>query len=388
MSKLIKYIVPLATLIVGTQAIYAATVSSEPYGKTPDGKEVTQYTFNNKNGVTVKVITIAGVIREINLPDKNGKIANIVLGLPDAEAYATKNDPHFGAIIGRYANRIANGRFTLNGKTYQLPLNDGQHTLHGGPSTFAQDVWSAKIIPQKDPKTASVEMSYLSPDGQNGFPGNVTTTVTYSLNDDNELTLHYSAQTDQDTVVNLTNHSYFNLAGENSGSVENQQVQIFAFNYTPTDKHSIPTGQIVPVVGTPLDFRQMKAIGKDLRNNFEQLNYARGYDHNWVLDNYSPNATQPRLAARAYDPESGRTLELSTTQPGLQFYTSNSLDGSVIGSSGKAYRQTDGFAFEAEHFPNSPNIPSFPSTVLKKGDTFNATTVYKFGVQKNSLEMK
>ncbi|ENV34215.1 aldose epimerase family protein [Acinetobacter gerneri] len=382
MSKILKISLVLSTLALSVEMLHAATVSSEFYGKTASGENVQQFIFKNANGMNVKIINIAGAITEINVPDKNGKIANVALGLPNAEAYATKNDPHFGAIIGRYANRIANGRFTLNGKTYQLPLNDGHNTLHGGPSTFAQDLWTAKILPQKNPAVASVEMSYFSPNGQNGFPGNLTTTVTYSLNDQNELSIHYSARTDQDTVINLTNHTYLNLAGESSGNIEKQQIQILASRYTPTDKQSLPTGAIVSVSNTPLDFRKMKAIGDDLRTNFDQINYARGYDQNWVLDAYVPNATQPRLAARAYDPESGRTLELSTTQPGLQFYTSNSLDGSVIGSSGKAYRQTDGFAFEAEHFPNSVNIPSFPSTVLKKGDTYSETTVYKFGIQR------
>lgn len=378
-----KYLMPISLLVLSIQSVSAATVSSAPFGQTADGKAVTEYTFKNNNGMSVKIINIAGAIREINVPDQKGQLANVVLGLPNAEAYATQNDPHFGAIIGRYANRIAKGQFSLNGQTYQLPLNNGKNTLHGGPSTFAQDLWESKILPQKKGNaTASVEMTYLSPNGQNGFPGNVKTTVIYSLNEQNELSIQYKATTDQDTVVNLTNHSYFNLAGEGSGSVEKQQIQIFASKYTPTDAGSIPTGELAFVAGTPFDFRQMKAIGKDLRSNHEQMVLAHGFDHNFVIDAYNPKSTQPQLAVKALDPESGRTMEVSTTEPGVQFYTSNFLDGSIVGTSGKTYRQTDAFALEAEHFPDSPNQANFPSTVLKKGQTFQATTVYKFGVNK------
>lgn len=376
-----KYLMPISLLALSIQSVFAATVTEAPYGKTAAGQEVTEYTLQNKNGMSVKIINIGGVIREINVPDAKGQIANVVLGLPDAEAYATQNNPHFGAIVGRYANRIAKGQFTLNGKTYQLPLNNGENTLHGGSLTYAQDLWQSKILKQKKGSdVASVELTYLSPNGQNGFPGNVKTTVVYSLNDQNELSAQYKATTDQDTVINLTNHSYFNLAGEGTGSVEKQQIQIFASKYTPTDAGSIPTGELAPVEGTPFDLRQMKPIGEQLRSSHKQMIMAHGYDHNWVLDNYDPKSKQPKLAVKALDPESGRTLEVHTTEPGVQFYTSNFQDGSIVGTSGKAYRQTEAFALEAEHFPDSPNQPSFPSTVLKKGQTFQATTVYKFGV--------
>lgn len=378
-----KYLMPISLLVLSIQSVFAASVTEALYGQTAKGQAVTEYSFKNKNGMTVKIINIAGAITQINVPDQKGKLANVVLGLPNAEAYATQNDPHFGAIIGRYANRIANGQFNLNGQTYKLPTNNGANTLHGGPNTFAQDLWASKIIPQKKGNpTASVEMTYLSPNGQNGFPGNLKTTVVYSLNDQNELSIQYKAITDQDTVVNLTNHSYFNLAGEASGSVEKQQVQILASKYTPTDAGSIPTGELASVEGTPFDLRNMKSIGQHLRDNHEQMVMAHGYDHNWVLDGYEAKSTQPKLAVKALDPESGRTMEMFTTEPGVQFYTSNFLDGSIVGTSGKTYRQTDAFAFEAEHFPDSPNKPNFPSTTLKKGQTFNATTVYKFGVNK------
>lgn len=376
-----KYLIPVSLLALSIQSIFAATVTEAPFGKTAAGQQATEYTFKNNNGMTVKIINIAGAIREINVPDQKGQIANVVLGLPDAEAYATKNDPHFGAIIGRYANRITKGQFTLNGQIYQLPLNNGENTLHGGPSTFAQDLWQSKILKQKKGNdTASVEMTYLSPNGQNGFPGNVKTTVIYSLNEQNELSIQYKATTDQDTVINLTNHSYFNLAGEGSGSVENQQIQILASQYTPTDAGSIPTGELANVAGTPFDLRQMTPIGKNLRSNHEQMVMAHGYDHNWVLDAYNPKSKQPQLAVKAFDPASGRNMQVLTTEPGVQFYTSNFLDGSIVGTSGKTYRQADAFALEAEHFPDSPNQASFPSTVLKKGQVFQATTVYKFGV--------
>lgn len=377
-----KYLIPLSVLALSMQMASAATVSSQSFGKTTSGQPVTEFIFKNKNGMTVKIINIAGAIREINVPDKKGQMANVVLGFADAESYASKNDPHFGAVIGRYANRIANGQFNLNGKTYTLPTNDGKNTLHGGPSTFAQDLWQTKVLKQKKGSdVAAVEMSYRSPHGQNGFPGNVNTTVIYSLNDQNELSIQYHATTDQNTVINLTNHSYFNLAGEGSGSVEKQQIQILASQYTPTDAASIPTGELAPVAGTPFDLRQMTPIGQHLRSNHPQMVMAHGYDHNWVLDGYKAQSKQPHLAVNALDPESGRRMQVLTTEPGLQFYTSNFLDGSIVGTSGKSYRQSDAFALEAEHFPNSPNQASFPSTVLKKGQNFQATTIYKFAVQ-------
>ena len=377
-----KYLLPLSLLALSIQSVSAATVTAAPFGITAKGQQATEFTFKNNNGMSVKIINIGGAIREINVPDQKGQTANVVLGYSDAESYASKNDVYLGVLIGRYANRIANGQFTLNGKTYQLPVNNGKNTLHSGPSTFAQDFWEAKILPQKKGNTtASVEMSYLSPNGQNGFPGNVKTTVVYSLNEQNELSIQYKATTDQDTVINLTNHSYFNLAGEGSGSVEKQHVQILASKYTPTDAGSIPTGELASVAGTPFDFRQMKAIGQDLRSNHPQMILAHGFDHNFVLDAYDPKSKEPKLAVNALDPESGRYMQVFTTEPGVQFYTSNFLDGSIVGTSGKAYRQTAAFALEAEHFPDSPNQANFPSTVLKKGHTFQATTVYKFGVQ-------
>ncbi len=356
----------------------AATLSQAPYGTTKDGKPVTEYTLKNARGTTVKLINYGGVITAIEVPDRHGKSANIVLGfasLKDYEAY--NGNIHFGALIGRYANRIAGGQFQLDGQTYKLPINNAPNTLHGGPDSFDSKVWSAKPLDGgKD--GAGVELSYVSPDGENGFPGTLTVHVTYRLTDDNALHIVYEASTDKDTVVNLTNHTYFNLAGEGSGSVEDQEIRIAASRYTPTDRTSIPTGELASVEGTPLDLRKPTPIGKHLRSDFEQMVYARGYDHNWVLDAGGPST--PAFAASVRDPRSGRVLSVDTTQPGLQFYSANSLDGSAVGASGHAYRQTDAFALEAEHFPDSPNHPAFPTTELKPGQTLHEETVLRFSV--------
>ncbi|WP_186106944.1 aldose epimerase family protein [Burkholderia gladioli] len=356
----------------------AATLSQAPYGTTKDGKPVTEYTLKNARGTTVKLINYGGVITAIEVPDRHGKSANIVLGfasLKDYEAY--NGNIHFGALIGRYANRIAGGQFQLDGQTYKLPINNAPNTLHGGPDSFDSKVWSAKPLGGgKD--GAGVELSYVSPDGENGFPGTLTVHVTYRLTDDNALHIVYEASTDKDTVVNLTNHTYFNLAGEGSGSVEDQEIRIAASRYTPTDRTSIPTGELASVEGTPLDLRKPTPIGKHLRSDFEQMVYARGYDHNWVLDAGGPST--PAFAASVSDPRSGRVLTVDTTQPGLQFYSANSLDGSAVGASGHAYRQTDAFALEAEHFPDSPNHPAFPTTELKPGQTLHEETVLRFSV--------
>lgn len=356
----------------------AATLSQAPYGTTKDGKPVTEYTLKNARGTTVKLINYGGVITAIEVPDRHGKSANIVLGfasLKDYEAY--NGNIHFGALIGRYANRIAGGQFKLDGQTYKLPINNAPNTLHGGPDSFDSKVWSAKPLDGgKD--GAGVELSYVSPDGENGFPGTLTVHVTYRLTDDNALHIVYEASTDKDTVVNLTNHTYFNLAGEGSGSVEDQEIRIAASRYTPTDRTSIPTGELASVEGTPLDLRKPTPIGKHLRSDFEQMVYARGYDHNWVLDAGGPST--PAFAASVSDPRSGRVLTVDTTQPGLQFYSANSLDGSAVGASGHAYRQTDAFALEAEHFPDSPNHPAFLTTELKPGQTLHEETVLRFSV--------
>jgi aldose 1-epimerase len=373
----------LFTLAVSLSAT-AGTISKSPYGTTAQGELIDQYTLQSTKGVTVKFISYGGIITDIIAPDKKGKPANIVLGFSSLKDYEKYNSSiHFGSLIGRYANRIANGSFVLNGKTYALPKNNGENTLHGGPDSFDTKVWTVKEVALKNAvgaELSGVELTYVSPNGENGFPGTLTTHVTYSLTDDNDLQIDYRATTDADTVVNLTNHSYFNLAGEGSGSIENQVIEIAATRYTPTDATSIPTGELAPVAGTPMDLRKPTRFGAHLRDSFQQLLWAHGYDQNWVLDNGGKE--EPGFAARVIDPASGRILEVYTTQPGLQLYTANFLDGGVVGSSGKTYRQSDAFALEAEHFPDSPNHPAFPSTELKPGEVLRERTVYKFPVMK------
>jgi aldose 1-epimerase len=363
----------------------AGSLTQAPYGVTVDGHAVSRYTMTNAHGLTVSFLSYGGIINQLRTPDRRGRMANIVLGFGSLADYEKFNgNIHFGALIGRYANRISAGRFKLDGQTWMLPINDPPNTLHGGPSSFDSKVWTVKPVDSRD--GVSAELSYVSPDGENGFPGTLTTRVTYTLTDDDVFRIDYRATTDKPTVVNLTNHSYFNLAGEGSGSIERQTIRILASRYTPTDATSIPTGELASVEGTPMDLRKPTVIGERLRSSFVQLVYAHGFDQNWVLDKpanaESPaDKPTPRLAACATDPASGRMLELYTTQPGLQFYTANGLNGSVVGTSGQTYRQGDAFALEAEHFPDSPNQPTFPSTVLRPGDTFHEITEWHFRTQ-------
>ncbi|WP_250455685.1 aldose epimerase family protein [Caballeronia sp. ATUFL_M2_KS44] len=360
---------------------HAATIASAPFGVTQQGQAVVQYTLSNARGISVSCMTYGGIVTRIDVPDRRGRRADVVLGFASLADYERYNgNIHFGSLIGRYANRIAQGRFIIDGHTYQLPINDPPNTLHGGPHGFDEKVWTV-VRTFQNAAGAGVQLRYVSPDNENGFPGALTVDVTYTLTDDNEVRIDYRAKTDKPTVVNLTNHSYFNLAGEGSGSVEDQLIMIAASSYTPTRADSIPTGEIASVEGTPLDLRALTPIGARLRSSFPQLRYARGYDQNYKLNKPGQRDGEPSFAARAYDPASGRVLDVYTTQPGLQFYTANGLDGSVTGVSGSAYRQTDGFALEAEHFPDSPSRPSFPSTELRPGDEYHEITVWKFGVR-------
>ncbi|WP_414695068.1 aldose epimerase family protein [Paraburkholderia sp.] len=374
-AKTLMAVIAVASVSVFTcQPASAGSLTQSVYGKLSTGETVSAYTLTNKKGITVKFISFGGVITEVDTPDRDGKMADIVLGLPSMADYEKNARMHFGALIGRYANRIAAGRFTLDGRTYQLPINNGPNTLHGGPDTFAARVWQVKPI--KVEGGVGAELTYISADGENGFPGKVITHVRYILKDDNEFDIDYRATTDKKTVINLTNHTFFNLAGEGSGSVDKQELEIAASRYTVTDENGIPTGELATVADTPMDFRLSTPIGKNLRTNFPQLLWAHGYDHNWVLDN--GGHAKPDFAARAYDPASGRVLEVYTTQPGLQFYTANGHNGSVSGPSGRIYRQGDSFALETQHFPDSPNHSEFPSTVLEPGKTFHELTVWKF----------
>lgn len=352
--------------------------SSTSFG-TVEGQPVELYTLTNKNGIEVKIMTYGAIIQSLKVPDRKGTLANIVLGFDNVDDYVTKS-PYFGALVGRYANRIAKGKFTLDGKTYTLAINNDPNTLHGGKKGFDKQIYKAQESQASD--GTSLELSRVSPDGEEGYPGTLTYSVTYTLTDKNELRLEYKATTDKDTVINLSNHSYFNLAGEGSGTVFDHQLQLKASHYTPTDKTAIPTGEIAPVAGTSFDFTTAKAIGRDIRDGKDpQIIIGRGYDHNWVLDRPQGDTTSLQLAARVVEPTSGRVLEMHTTQPGIQFYSGNFLDGTFAGTSQRVYRQGDALALETQHFPDSPNQPSFPSTVLNPGETFQSTSVWTFSTQ-------
>jgi aldose 1-epimerase len=371
----------LGLAMMGIRDAAAASLTTEPFGKTEQGEPVTLTRMTNAHGFVVEFMSYGGIVTKILAPDREGRLADIVLGFPTLRDYETKSAEgglYFGALIGRYANRIAHGRFELDGHTYALAVNDPPNALHGGKKGFDKRVWDVRPIAASGPKVGA-ELRYTSPDGEEGYPGTLNVTVTYTLTDDDVFSIRYQATTDKDTVLNLTNHSYFNLAG--AGSPDGVFAQILTVNadrYTPTDATQIPTGEIAPVAGTPLDFRKPTPIGARIRDDFPQLLFARGYDHNWVL-NKGGNPAEPSFAARAADPKSGRYIECYTTQPGLQVYTSNSLTGAYAGIGG-AFRQTDAFALETQHFPDSPNHPNFPTTELKPGQTFDSLTEFRFGV--------
>ena len=363
----------LAAVMTSRTANAAATLDHAPYGTTQDGQAVDIYTMTNEHGLYVRFLSYGGVITEINVPNRAGRLDNIVLGLGTLREYETLPG-HFGAITGRYANRIGGAQFTLNGQTFHLIANNGPNTLHGGPNALDHRVWT--VSPLTTPKGVAATLSYASPGGDQNFPGTLTTQVTYTLTNDDVLQIVYVASTDKDTVINFTNHSYINLAGNGSGSITDQLLLVNADRYTPTGPDQIPTGEIAPVESTPLDFRQMIPIGARLHSSFQQMVYARGYDHNFVLN--KPTGGAMTFAARAYDPRSGRLIDCFTTEPGVQVYTSNGMNGSIVGSSGTTYRQTEGFTLETQHFPDSPNKPNFPSTDLKPGQEFRSTTIFRF----------
>jgi aldose 1-epimerase len=338
------------------------------FGNTPDGTPVELYTLKNGK-MTAKVMTYGAILTELHVPDRNGKIADVVLGFDTLAGYLAGH-PYFGATTGRVANRIAGGKFTLDGKEYILAVNNGPNSLHGGLKAFDKKVWKAEAV--SGPSGPAVKFSYTSPDGEEGYPGNLAVTVTYTVTADNELKIDYTATTDKATPLNLTNHSYFNLGSPASGDILNHELTLEADQYTPSDDTLIPTGQLAPVKGTPLDFTAPKAIG----SRFAELTgEPRGYDHNYVLRG---ERKTPTLGARVYDPDSGRVLEMFTTEPGVQFYTANFLDGSLKGKGGVVYKKHQGFCLEAQHFPDSIHHPNFPSTVLKPGETYSQTTIYKF----------
>jgi aldose 1-epimerase len=355
------------------------TISSEPFGQV-GGTPVNRYILTSGHGMRVRILTYGSIIQSIEVPDRGGQVDDVVLGFPTLDGYLNNTGPaktYFGAVIGRYGNRIAKGTFSLNGREYHLPINNNGNHLHGGTAGFDTKVWQAS--PQSDSDSVGLKLQYVSPAGEMGYPGTLTTTVTYTLGQENELRVDYHATTDAPTVISLTNHSYFNLAGEDTLDVYDQKLTINADNYTPTDQTQIPTGQIAPVNGTPFDFTSPTAIGAHITANDPQLLLAHGYDHNWVINR--GNNTGLVQAARAEDPRTGRTLTISTTEPGVQFYTSNFIGGAFTGTSGHIYRQGAGFTMETQHYPDSPNHPDFPTTALNPGQTYNSTTVFAFGTE-------
>jgi len=344
-------------------------ISSKPFGLMPTGEEVLIFSLSNNQGVEVKIINYGGIIVAINVPDREGKMGDIALGHDSLEGYVHRSR-YFGALVGRYANRIAQGRFHLHGIEYRLATNNGPNHLHGGLRGFDKVVWKAEA------NDNGLRLTYLSRDGEEGYPGNLSVNVTYSLTDANELRIDYFATTDKDTIINLTNHSYFNLA--TTGTVLDHEVTIHADTFTPIDETLIPTGELRAVAGTPMDFNSAIAIGARINAGDEQLRNAGGYDHNFVL---RPAEERLRSVAEVYEPETGRVLTVSTTQSGMQFYSGNFLNGSIVGKSDRAYIKHSGFCLETQHFPDSPNHPNFPSTVLRPGEQYHHVTAFRFSVR-------
>ena len=348
-------------------------VTRAPFGRTPDGQDIEVFTLRNANGIEVKAITYGGIITSLKTPDRNGAMADIVLGFDSLDGYLGDH-PYFGAIIGRYGNRIANGRFTLDKNEYRLAVNNGPNHLHGGVKGFDKQVWTPEILGNN-----AVRFSRISPDGEEGYPGTLQVAVVYSLTNYNELIVEYQANTDLPTHVNLTQHSYFNLAGAGSGDILGHELMIAADSYTPVDATLIPTGEVATVAGTPFDFRTPTAIGARIGAAHPQIKNGQGYDHNWVLTRIKDS---PQLAARVVEPASGRVLEVATTEPGMQFYAGNFLDGTIAGKGGRAYGRRSGFCLETQHYPDSPNQPDFPSTELRPGDMYSSRTIFRFDVSK------
>jgi aldose 1-epimerase len=348
-------------------------IKKQLFGKTSDGRQVDLYTLTNQGGMQVAITNFGAIIVSLKVPDRSGKVDDVVLGYDNLEGYS--GDKAFlGAAIGRYGNRIAHGKFTLDGTTYTLSKNDGDNTLHGGPEGFNKRLWTASDI--SGARGQALELTYLSKDSEEGFPGNLSARIVYTLTDKNELIIQYFATTDKETVVNLTNHSYFNLAGQGNGDILSHELMIRGDRMTPVDAVLIPTGEVRPVKDTPFDFTRPTQIGARINQDDPQLKLGKGYDHNWVLN--APGKGSPTLAAEAYEPKTGRVLQVLTTEPGLQFYSGNFLDGTIHGKGGNVYNYRYGFCLETQHFPDSPTHSAFPSTVLKPGETYSSTTIFKF----------
>ncbi|MEW1690593.1 aldose epimerase family protein [Streptomyces sp. NPDC091265] len=347
----------------------------EPFGRLADGTPVHRWTVSN-GGTTLKVLSYGGVIHSLETADRHGRPANVALGFDNLDDYVAKS-PYFGGLIGRYGNRIANGRFTLDGTTHQLPVNDGPNSLHGGDRGFDKRIWD--VEPFTRGADTGLILTRTSPDGEAGYPGNLAVRVTYTLTPRGEWRIDYEATTDRATVINLTSHTYFNLAGEGSGSIDGHLLELAAARYTPVGPTLIPTGELAAVARTPFDFRRARTIGAPARTAHEQVGFAKGIDHNYVLD--KGLTARPGYALTVTHPESGRVMKMYTTEPGMQFYTGNFLDGTLTGTTGRLYRQGDAFCLEAQHFPDSPNQPAFPSTVLRPGETYRSTTLHAFSTR-------
>jgi aldose 1-epimerase len=378
MKQMLNTTFAISALMIFVPGIFEAQTAHglqrERFGRTADGQQIFLFTLKNASGTEVKIINYGGRVVSVKVKDRNGKFDDVVLGFDNLDAYLSKN-PYFGALVGRYANRIARGTFTLDGKEYHIPLNDGPNALHGGVRGFDSRVWDAKDVSTAN--SPALQLHYLSPDGEEGFPGNLDVTVRYSVSNNNDLRIDYAATTDKDTVLNLTNHSYFNLAGAGSETALDHKLTLDADRFTPVDSGLIPTGAIESVAGTPLDFRKATALGGRIDDNYQQLKYGKGYDQNFVL-NHPGDLT--KVAAKVEEPKSGRVLEVFTTQPGIQFYSGNFLDGTVHGIDG-VYRYRSALCLETQHFPDSPNHPNFPSTELRPGKRFESTTIYRFSTE-------
>lgn len=351
-----------------------ASINKTSFGTLENGREIDIYSLTNSRGSEVRIMTYGGAVVSLKVPDKSGAIADVVLGFDTIGDYE-RHSPYFGAIVGRYANRISKGKFEIGGKTYELACNNGENHLHGGFDGFNRVVWTAEAA--MSPEGPILELAYLSKDGEEGYPGDLQVRIAYTLTDKDELQIVYSAVTDQATIVNLSNHSYFNLAGAGNGTILDHRLMIKGGAFLPTDAGSIPTGEIRPVGGTAFDFREPTAIGSRIGQDDQQLEFGRGYDHNWILDKGNGGLT---AAATVHEPRSGRLMTVLTTEPGLQFYSGNFLDGVVSGKGGKSYPHRSGLCLEAQHFPDSPNRPEFPTTILRPGETYSQTTIYRFEV--------